>query len=227
MNRGAGVAFLRVEKRYGSVRALREVSLKVCAGEFISLRGSNGAGKTTLLKVAALVARPTAGRVSFWDGPEPEAGAEPGQPPAVRRRIGMVAHHTLLYDELTAEENLRFFARLYAVPQPREHVREWLEAAGLFGRRDSFVRAFSRGMRQRLAIARALVHEPGLLLLDEPGAGLDREGMAWLESTLERLRAEGCTVIMSTHGQSGPVDLATRTVRLEAGVVVEDVQAGG
>jgi len=220
---GVAVEFQHIDKRYGAMFALRDVSLKVGAGECVALVGHNGSGKTTLLRIAALLARPSAGSVQFaGDGiPAAPDGI------AMKRRIGLVAHHTLLYDELTAEENLILFARLHGLDRPQERAARALGPANLSRRAHDPVRTYSRGMRQRLAIARALLAGPGLLLLDEPSTGLDAAGQQWLGEVLGTLHKNGCTILMSTHGRRDAEGLVTRAVRLAAGRVEEDSGSGG
>jgi heme exporter protein A len=202
--------FENIDKRYGGIYALRGVTLEIGAGECVALAGRNGSGKTTLLRVAAGIVRPTAGKITL---------------PAART-AGYVAHATMVYDELTALENLVLFARLQRVERPAERAEELLREVGLIERRDSLVRTFSRGMRQRMAIARALIHRPSVLLFDEPATGLDPVGFAWLVSTLARMKNDGCTILMSLHGESEISAIATRAVRLEAGSVAGDSLAG-
>jgi heme exporter protein A len=216
---GLGISFEKVEKRFAALVALRGVTLTISAGEFVALLGPNGAGKTTLLRIAAQLTTPTSGRVVF------AAASANGEAP--KRRIAMVGHNTSLYDELNAAENLKLFAQLYALDDVGARTSRALDSCGLASRGDSIVRTFSRGMRQRLSIARALLTSPRLLLLDEPSAGLDRQGLAWLSETLVRLRADGATVLMSTHLRNESLDLATRAISLANGRVQRDSAAGG
>jgi heme exporter protein A len=213
----AGIHFENIGKRYGGLYALRRVTLQIRAGECVAVAGRNGSGKTTLLRIAAQLVRPSGGTVSFpaMQGSELQKGS-----------IGYVAHATMVYDELTAEENLLLFARLQGVGTPNERAAMLLRDVGLWERKASLVRTFSRGMRQRLAIARALLQEPTVLLLDEPATGLDPLGVTWLAGALRSLRSAGCTILMSIHGESELSALATRGILLEAGSIAADTSVG-
>ena len=213
-----GLRFENIDKRYGGLFALRNLTLEITPGECVALAGRNGSGKTTLLRLAARLVRPSAGTLSF---PSAEESWGKG-----RMHTGFVGHATMVYDELTAEENLTLFARLQAIPNPQTRVETLLREVGLSDRRSSLIRTFSRGMRQRVAIARALLQEPWVLLLDEPSTGLDPHGAAWLVGTLRRLCDAGCTMLMSLHGESEISSLATRGIRLDAGRVVADTRTG-
>jgi heme ABC exporter ATP-binding subunit CcmA len=207
--------FEQVDKRYGAVYALRNLTLSIAAGECVALAGRNGSGKTTLLRIASSLTRPTRGALSF-------SGVSKNHNPSV----GFVAHATMVYDELTAQENLLFFAKLLGVRDRQQRVDQLLHEVGLGERRDSLVRTFSRGMRQRVAIARALLADPRLLLFDEPATGLDPEATVWLTAHLTKLRDCGCTILMSLHGESDVARISTRAVRLDAGNVVADTRTG-
>jgi heme exporter protein A len=224
-----GLSFHSVEKRFGAFAALRDVSLEIVPGEFVALLGPNGAGKTTLLRIAALLSKPTRGALRFPTGPASTSGRVSTQAFVERTKhaIGMVGHSTLLYDDLTAAENLTFFAKLYGLDNIPARLAAALLDCGLATRAGSLVRTFSRGMRQRLAIARALLHAPSLLLLDEPAAGLDRQGLLWFGDRLARLKQAGCTVLMSTHARNESLDLATRAIALAGGRVERDSGSGG
>jgi heme exporter protein A len=214
-----GIRFENIEKRYGGLYALRRVTLEIGAGECAVLAGRNGSGKTTLLRTAARLVRPSSGSITFLDSKKDVR--------ADVLRIGFVAHATMVYDELTAEENLLLFARLLGIAEPLARAEALLAEVGLADRKSSLVRTFSRGMRQRVAIARALLNEPAVLLLDEPATGLDPQGATWLAETLRRMRDAGRTILMSLHGESEISSLATRAVRLEAGSIVADTRTGG
>jgi heme exporter protein A len=213
-----GIRFEKIAKRYGGLYALRRVSLDISAGECTVFAGRNGSGKTTLLRIAARLVRPSSGTVDFFTTDR--------NGPATASPTGFVAHATMVYDELTAKENLLLWARLQGIPEPASRAEELLREVGLFERRDSLVRTFSRGMRQRVAIARALLNQPAVLLLDEPATGLDPQGITWLADSLRRIRAAGRTILMNLHGESEISALATRAIRLDAGSVVADTRTG-
>jgi heme exporter protein A len=212
-----GLRFDNIDKRYGGLYALRRVSLEIAPGECVVLAGRNGSGKTTLLRIAAQIVLPTAGKLTF-----------PGAAPNTSNgRPGYVAHATMVYDELSAEENLVLFAKLQNVDNPAARAEDLLREVGLFERRDSLVRTFSRGMRQRIAIARALIHRPSVLLFDEPATGLDPLGITWLANTLREMHRAGGTILMSLHGESEISALATRAVHIDAGKIIADTNTGG
>jgi heme exporter protein A len=212
-----GLRFENIDKRYGGLFALRRVTFEISAGECAVLAGRNGSGKTTLLRIAGQIVRPTHGTLSFPGSTRESSG---------NSRPGYVGHSTMVYDELTAEENLVFFAKLQNVDSPGARAEALLREVGLYERRASQVRTFSRGMRQRIAIARALIHRPSVLLLDEPATGLDPLGITWLANALRELNRAGCTIVMSLHGESEISALATRAVRLDAGAVIADTKTG-
>jgi heme exporter protein A len=162
-------------KQFGPFLALRGIDLDIRPGEFVTIVGPNGAGKTTLLRILATLSRPTHGHVSIAGHPLPKGADD------ARRQIGLLSHQPLLYGDLTAEENLRFFGQMYDVPQLEARILELLDRVELLDRRQDRARTFSRGMQQRLAIARALLHDPAVVLLDEPFTGLDPRSSDRLE----------------------------------------------
>ena len=190
------------------------MSLACKAGEIVGLLGPNGAGKSTLLAVAATILQPSSGTVRYGAHTAREAGA------ALRAQVGLLAHDLQLYPELTARENLRFFAGLYGVSDPRVCADRALERAGLAARGDDLVLGFSRGMRQRVALERALLHEPRLLLLDEPFTGLDEASRRALSNRLRELRTEGRIILLATHDFEAADGLVDRAMVLQDGRVL-------
>jgi heme ABC exporter ATP-binding subunit CcmA len=207
----SAVAVEGVWKFYGDFPALRDIRLDAAPGACLALIGRNGAGKTTLLRIVAGFSRPMRGKVRIF-------GDEPRDTEA-RRRIGFIGHGISVYDELSAIENLMLYARLYGLSNARRSATEWLERTGLERVRDGLVREFSRGMRQRLAVARAFLHNPQVLLLDEPFTALDDRAIALLQSLLRDALAAGRTVVMSTHQLREALELATHVALLERGKV--------
>ena len=187
------LTFSNVTRDFGRRRVLNRVSFSCQAGEIVALLGPNGAGKSTLLAIAATLLPATAGDVRYGSHAPREAG------PALRSRIGLLAHDLFLDSELSAVENLLFFARLYGLPDAARAVDQALDRARLADRRHDEVGGFSRGMRQRLAIERALLHAPRLALLDEPFTGLDEASADALKARLAALRASGSIVLLTTH----------------------------
>lgn len=202
-----------VSRHFGRRRALSKVSITFSAAEITGLLGPNGAGKSTLLSILATLAAPTSGEVRYGEVTVREAG------PAIRARLGSLGHDLYLYPELTARENLEFFSRLYRLPDVRAAVGSALERAGLTDRADDLVNGFSRGMRQRLALERALLHGPRLVLLDEPFTGLDDASTHALVSRLSGLRDQGTIVVLTTHDLDVVDGLLDRAVVLRDGRV--------
>ena len=203
-----------VTRTFARRRALYKVSLAVSAGELVAMVGPNGAGKSTLLSIVATLLAPTAGQVRY-DSHTGAAGA------ALRARIGLLGHDLYLYPELSSVENLRFFAGLYRLDRVEDRIAAALARAGLAERPDDPVGAFSRGMRQRLALERALLHDPRLVLLDEPFTGLDDSATEALAGRLRQLRAAGCLVLVITHDLDTIEGLADRELMLHRGRLLE------
>jgi heme exporter protein A len=191
-----------VWKYYGDFPALRNINLKAAPGDCIALLGRNGAGKTTLLRIAAGLLRQAKGSVKINGG------------------IGWLGHGIGVYEELSAYENLIFFAELHGVADPKKTAHTWLERTGLDRVADALVREFSRGMRQRLAVARAFLHEPRVVLFDEPFTSLDDRAIALLQSLFAEAIAQGRTVIMSTHQLREAMELATHVAMIQRGSLV-------
>ncbi len=201
----------RVWKYYGDYPALRDIHLEIHQGDCVALLGRNGAGKTTLLRIIAGLSRPSRGEIRIQGSDVRAAGT--------KRRIGILGHGIAIYDELSAFENLRIFAAIYGLPDPKRRAMEWLERTGLSRVRDGLVREFSRGMRQRLAVARAFLHDPAVLLLDEPFTALDDRAIAVLQTLLKAAREQGSTIVMSTHQLREALELATRVVLINRGAI--------
>ena len=209
MSSASAVTIEGVWKFFGDYPALRDVSLDINGGACLALLGRNGAGKTTLLRILAGLSKAAKGQIKiFGEGARAEN---------TRRRIGVLGHGIGVYEELSAYENLRLFARLYKIGDPKRAAMEWLERTGLERVRDGLVREFSRGMRQRLAVARAFLHNPSLLLLDEPFTALDDRAIKVLQDLLKAALAEGRTVIMSTHQLREALELATDVALINRG----------
>lgn len=205
-----------LSKTYGRFRVLDRISLSVGAGEFVGLFGRNGAGKTTFLKILSLLLKPSDGRLTI-QGMSPDRHSH-----SILRSIGMVSHQVYLYNDLTSRENLRFYARLYDVDHVESTIDHLLEKVGLASRAKEPVRRFSRGMLQRLSIARVLLHKPALLLMDEPYTGLDQKACTFLDGILSEYHQLGNTVIMVSHDIAHAVTLARRAVVFDRGRIAID-----
>jgi heme ABC exporter ATP-binding subunit CcmA len=202
-----------VARNYGRRKALSRISFTCEAGEIVGLLGPNGAGKSTLLNILATLLTPSSGTVQYGDHVGRD-GAE------VRARIGMLGHDLFLYPELTAAENLSFFAHLYGVSDVPATVAAALARAGLSERANDLVSGFSRGMRQRVALERALLHDPKLILLDEPFTGLDQSSTAALVARLQECQRTGCMIVVATHDLDVADGVLTRAIYLKDGRIV-------
>ncbi len=203
-----------ITKSFGHLYALRGVNLELNVGEFLTIFGPNGAGKTTLIKVLSTLVIPTSGggKVAGFD--LNKEGEE------VRRRIGVVSHSPFLYDNLTAYENLKFYARMYEIEDYEKKIIQAIENYGLKNRMNDPVRTFSRGMLQRLSIARAVIHEPSVMFLDEPFTGLDQHASCALRDLLRKIHKDDTTVIMTTHDISQGLEMCDKVAILVAGEIL-------
>ncbi len=213
---GNSLTVSELSRYFGRRKAISNVSFTCAPGEIIGLLGPNGAGKSTLLNMLATLLSPSKGTIRYGD----RAGADGGG--AIRAGIGMLGHDLFLYPELTARENLTFFAQLYALPDVRGTVDRALELSGLSARADDYVSGFSRGMRQRVALERALLHDPKLILLDEPFTGLDQASAAALVSRLRNRQQAGCLIVLATHDLDIADQLVTRAMFVINGRTVAD-----
>lgn len=208
-------------KDYGDRRVLYGLDLRLEWGEIAVLFGANGAGKTTLLRVLAGLSRPDAGQIAVAGRPIHRRRSD-----SARRLVGFAGHDTMLYNDLTGSENLAFYARLYSIRQPAGRIRQVLEQVGLADRAHRRVRTFSHGMRQRLSLARAILHDPAILLLDEPESGLDAAGIAMLGELLRAWAAAGKSALLTTHNASIGHAWAQRTLTLFGGRIADATAAG-
>jgi heme ABC exporter ATP-binding subunit CcmA len=214
MSQVARLIVADVSRHYGRRKALSQVSFTCEPGEIVGLLGPNGAGKSTLLNILATLLAPSKGTIHYGERTIDQGGAE------VRALIGMLGHDLFLYPELTARENLAFFAQLYGVTDVAGTVTTALARAGLADRGDDLVSGFSRGMRQRVALERALLHDPMVILLDEPFTGLDQSSTAALVSRLQDRQRAGCVIVLATHDLDVADGLLSRAIYLKDGRMV-------
>ncbi len=210
-----------IEKSFGPARALGGVSFHIKEGEFTGLVGINGAGKTTLVRILAGLSKATKGTVSIA-GYDVRKNAND-----IRRQIGVMSHNIFLYGDLSAEENLYFYAKMYNVKNEQEKISLLLEQVGLYKRRHDLVRNFSRGMQQRLSLARATLHGPKILLLDEPFAGLDVNAEKLLKDLLDSFRQQNLTIFMTTHDIDFACSQIERLLALKNGILALDSATSG
>lgn len=216
----AAVRAIGLGKTIDERKILIDINFEVEPGAYVAILGANGAGKSTLLKVISTLTPPSTGKLElFGKNVESESAR-------IRARVGLIGHQSMLYRDLSARENLEFFAKLYACPDPHARAIQLLQDVALSDRAEDPVKAFSRGMTQRLAIARALVHEPDLLLADEPFEGLDAPSSRGLEQMLAQIHSAGTTIVLVNHDIEQSLRLAQRVIVLRRGRVVIDAPAG-
>lgn len=208
------VALRGVVKRYGHTTAIKDLSLDINEGSFTAIFGPNGAGKSTLLKILSNQTRPTAGKILYSGLPASKLSD------SFRSGFGVISHQPFVYENLSARENLEFYASLYGVKNAKERASELLKKVNLYARRDDPVRTFSRGMLQRVSIARALLHDPAIIFLDEPYTGLDSVAAASLTDILREQLEGKKTILMVTHDLKIGLDLASRVVIMKKGRIV-------
>lgn len=207
-------------KQFDQQLVLRGINLDVANGQFLTLVGENGAGKSTLLRIVATLMRPTSGEVLLGGWPLPREAQR------VRRYIGLVSHQSMLYRDLTAADNLRYFGRIYNLPDLDKKIDASLKRVGLFARQRDPVRTFSRGMVQRLTLARATLHEPDILLFDEPYTGLDARAADLLDGLLAQEQANGRTILLITHDLLRAHRLSERVAILHRGTIAHEIASG-
>ena len=216
VGKDAIISARQVSKAYGRFDALRDISLEIKAGELVGLFGSNGAGKSTLLKIFATLMSPSSGEIVFYNR---ELARDPN---LLLRKIGYSAHQVFLYTDLTARENLQFFAAMYDTADADQKISQWLDLVNLDLWADELVRTFSRGMQQRLSLVRAVIHDPEILILDEPYTGLDQDGAQMLDKMLLDFHSSRKTIILVTHDLAQGLRLAQRAIVLKKGLLVHD-----
>jgi heme exporter protein A len=203
-----------LSKSFGNNRALSDIDLKVGRGEHVTVFGPNGAGKTTLVKILSTLSRPSAGMVRV-DGEDIR-----NNPVKIRRRISLVSHETFLYDDLTVYENLKFYGKMYDVPDLEENIHEVVSRVRLESRLHDRICILSHGMQQRVSIARAIIHNPSILFLDEPEVGLDPQAVVMLRDVLESVNTPERTIVMTTHNLKQGVEMGDRVIILDGGKIV-------
>ncbi len=220
-SQASAIEIHKLTKSFGARLVLKGIDFKVATGESVVIFGPNGAGKTTLLKVLATVINPSSGEVII-DGLSIKKNAE-----EIRRKIGIVTHQTFLYDNLTTFENLDFYGRMYDVPQRKERIKETLDMVGMMHRLNDRVGTLSRGMQQRVSIARALLHKPSVILLDEPETGLDQKASSMLKEALWKERELERTIIHTTHSMERAIENCDRILIMVHGEITYEKRGQG